>query len=239
MILKKGKQAIVAMCLLLAVFFSGTSHCALTLEPYIGVDQQLNRMKFNKGQGHDLFPKHHMQFNAYTGLKINQAFSAELGYVSTVAREKYCTVYVNEDLFGRPLPEVLSPVKFVNYVKTRGYHLSLVHTYAPIEWDHVRIRSGMGVSFLKALAQINPICMGTKPVFTGNVRQFRKQKTVMRVMISPEYKFKNNLGIRSSVCFIQTSKIIITAQPKQGLAVNPVIRLKDSLIYSLGMFYEF
>lgn len=217
---------------------------AFEFKPYIGVDYQLNRMGFKNGYGNNLFPKHYKQINLYGGLKILDHLQIESGYVSTFSKTKYVTHYEGAVSLGAHIQSAISPVVAKSYIKVSGYHLSFVRNFTPFENENFRILGGIGLAFLKAEAYRHIISVGNPPI-PGNIRKFNKHKAVLRFMLASEYKFKNNLGIRGSFFFLNTSRMIIKASPRinPNPSVNkehtPLIKPKDSLVYSLGIFYDF
>lgn len=211
---------------------------SLDISPYVGVDGQLNRMKFKKGYGDNLFPKNYSQSNLYAGIKLDGSFSLEAGYTSEAVRTKYSKLYETDCCLGADIPKMLSPAIFKSYIKIRGYHLGFVNTFCEPTWESVRILWGAGVGLLRAEAERKTIELSIPPVSFSSSRHFKKDKTVLRLMLASEYKFKNNLGIRGSLFFLQTSKMVMVAEPTAS-PTTPVIRPMDSLVYSLGVFYEF
>lgn len=232
--LKTTLAAIIAF----ALFSAPTTSCEIT--PYIGIDGQINRMHFKNGYGGNLFPKHYPQINLYGGLKYDNSFAIEAGYVSEAVRSKCKTLYSGDSIWscaGSSLPSELSPALFKTYVKIRGCHLGFVNTWCEPQWDTFRVIWGAGFAFLRAEAERNTVAISYPPI-KGRVRRFKKDKAVLRLMIGSEYQFKNNLGIRASLFFLQTSNMSIKAQPIAG-SYTPIIKPKDSFVYSLGIFYEF
>ncbi len=220
------------------VLFSISFSCkAFELLSYIGIDGQLNRMHFKEGYGNNLFPRHYPQINVYGGLKYDNSFAIEAGYLSEAVKSKYTTLYEGEHALGALVPATASPAVFKTYIKIRGYHLGFVNTFCQPQWDSFRVLWGAGVGFLRAESQRDCKSMGNPPT-KGNIRKFKKDKAVLRLMLSSEYKFKNNLGFRASLFFLQTSQMVIKAQPLEG-HYTPTIKPKDSFVYSMGIFYEF
>lgn len=207
------------------------------ISPYFGIDQQINKMRFKEGYGHNLFSKHYPQVNFYVGARFVDNFGIELGYVSTASKPKLSILHANDIVLGAKVPHQLSPIKFLSYIKITGYHLGLVNFYAHPDWEKLRIVGGVGVSFLRAEAERYTISANNFN-FQYNYRTFKKQKSVIRLILAPEYKFQDHLGLRTSFCFINTSKMKIKAIPIEN-SYTPIIRPKDSLIFSLGLFFDF
>lgn len=220
-------------------FLIFTMSCfSLDISPYVGVDGQLNRMPFKKGYGDNLFPKHYEQANLYAGIKLDGSFSLEAGYVSEAVRSKCTKLYARNGCLGIELPQFASPAIFQSYIKIRGYHVGFVNTFCEPTWESVRILWGAGVGLLRAEAERKTIQISRPPLKLSSSRHFKKDKAVLRLMLASEYSLNNNIGIRASVIFLQTSKMVIKAYPING-RYTPVIKPKDSFIYSLGIFYEF
>lgn len=252
MILNKMKQQAIVAIILAAAFYAASLSANpkettenLKYIPYFGVDQQINRTRFKHGYGDNLFPKHHAQLNLYSGLKLDEyCIALEAGYLSTISKSRFVTINSGQSILGTIVNPYVEPVVLKSYIKFKGYHLGVVSFLSLPEWDRFRIASGVGVILLKANAQRNCLSMAYPPI-SGTVREFKKQQPVLRIMISPEYTFKNRLGIRSSICFLNTSAMKITASPLESTlgsrvsTFNPTIRLKDNFVYSLGLFYEF
>ena len=232
-------MAIIKQIICFFYFLIFTMSCfSLDISPYVGVDGQLNRMKFKKGYGDNLFPKNYSQSNLYAGIKLDGSFSLEAGYTSEAVRTKYSKLYETDCCLGADIPKMLSPAIFKSYIKIRGYHLGFVNTFCEPTWESVRILWGAGVGLLRAEAERKTIELSIPPVSFSSSRHFKKDKTVLRLMLASEYKFKNNLGIRGSLFFLQTSKMVMVAEPTAS-PTTPVIRPMDGLVYSLGVFYEF
>jgi hypothetical protein len=237
MIFNKNRQNFIAGVLFVSIASIPNELCSFEAYPYIGFDHQLNRMKFKEGYGHNMFPKHFKQLNLYGGFKFNNQNALELGYVSTLSKNKYSILYAGDKALGATISHSASPAKFISYIKVKGYHLGMTNIYFPSISDSFRILGGVGLSFLTAEAERNCIALGCPPA-PGTIRKFKKRRTVLRLMAASEYKFKNDLGLRLSFCFIQTSKMVIRAYPRDN-AFTPIIKPKDSFIYGLGIFYEF
>lgn len=220
-----------------AVFLLFSMSCnSFDVSPYAGVDGQINRMRFKDGYGRNLFPKHFPQINLYAGMKHNDSIAIEAGYISEAVRNKISTLHEGQSL--RPsIPAILSPAVFKSYIKVRGIHLGLVNTFREPDWGNFRVLFGAGAGFLRAEASREGLAFGIPPI-KGTTRNFKKEKVVLRLMLASEYKFKNNLGIRGSLFFLQTSKMVMVAEPTAS-PTTPVIRPMDSFVYSLGVFYEF
>lgn len=235
----KSNKQLIAISLLLAVviLFSKRVLSSVEVRPYLGFDKQLNHMRFKEKYGNNLFPKHYQQINVYGGLKFNNCWSTELGYISTASKNKYSTLYTGDFSLGAQVPEILSPATFKSYIKVRGFHLGIVNTFCKDEWENLRLLWGAGFSFLRAEAQRDGVSLGIPPI-KGSIRTFKKQKAVLRLLGAAEYKFNNNLGVRGSVCFIQISKMVINAHVVPG-SFTPIIRPKDSVICSVGAFFDF
>lgn len=220
-------------------FFLGLFNVsAYEVVPYAGIDGQINKLKFKEGYGENLFPKHYPQVNLYAGLKFNGSYSFEFGYIEAGLKSKYSTLYAGDNIIGAVLTKPLSPAVFNNYLKIKGSHIGIVNRFAQDDWDHFRVLGGVGLAFLKAEAIRETIEVGIPPYTLNRKRYFSKHKVVLRFIAASEYKFKNNLGIRASVLFLNTSKMTMRAQPISG-TFTPAIRPKDSFVYSLGGFYEF
>ena len=231
-------MAIIKQIICFFYFLIFTMSCfSLDISPYVGVDGQLNRMPFKKGYGDNLFPKHYEHANLYAGIKLDGSFSLEAGYISEAVRSKCTKLYGSNGCLGVELPKFLSPAIFQSYIKIRGYHVGFVNTFCEPTWDSFRVLFGAGAGFLRAEASREGLAFGEPPI-KGTTRRFKKEKVVLRLMIASEYKFKNNLGIRGSLFFLQTSKMVMVAEPTRS-PTTPVIRPIDSLVYSLGVFYEF
>lgn len=232
------------LCLFIFLLAVGEESVSFEVNPYFGADQQVNRTRFKHGYGENMFPKHHARLNIYSGLKFDECIALEAGYLSTISKSRFVTLNAGDSSLGSIIVPGLEPAVFKSYIKFKGYHLSVVNTFSMPEWDHFRVLGGAGVIFLKANAERDCISVSRPPI-SGNVREFEKKMPILRVMVSPEYRFKNMLGIRGSFCFLNTSAMKITAKHKEAgpisraSTVNPTIRLKDSFVYSLGLFYEF
>lgn len=194
-------------------------------------------MHFKNGYGSNIFPRHYPQINLYTGLRYGNSYALEAGYVSEAVKSKFTTLYAGDIVLGSTVPRELSPALFKTYVKISGYHLGFVNNWCEPQWESFRVIWGVGFAFLKAEAERNGISFGYPPI-TGSVRHFKKEKVVLRLMTGSEYRFKNNIGIRASLFFLQTSQMAMKAQPIAGRH-TPIIKPKDSFVYSLGIFYEF
>ena len=210
--------------------------CSYELNPYVGIDGQINRMHFKQGYGDNLFPKHYPQINLYCGIKFKDINSVEFGYISEAVKNKNVTLHKNDSALGIIIPANADPALFRSYIKITGTHLSFLRTYKN-GWDNFRLVYGIGGAFLRAQAEREGLSFG-HPGRPGSTRHFKKQKVVLRLIVASEYKFKNNLGIRGSFCYLNTSRMIIKAEPIAG-RFTPIIRPKDSFVYSLGVFFEF
>jgi hypothetical protein len=207
------------------------------LTPYIGIQQQLNRMKFKDGHGDECFFKNHPQIDLYGGLRFDDSFSIEGGYISTMTKTRHVTLQGGQMALGINIHPAAPPIKFISHIKIRGYHLGITQAFHPCCWEKVRLIAGVGLAFLRAEAERSTILAINNPRFVGATRNFRKEKAILRLVGASEYKVDEHLGFRVSACFMPTHNMIIKSDVNNLAPL--MIKPKDSFVFGLGVFFDF
>lgn len=226
----------------------GLTACPLTLAklnvclevfPYVGLDAQERHMSFEEGYGDNLLYHTAPQGNTYVGLRVEEHFAIEAGYEATVTRSRERTLGAGELAAGQPVPATSSPAVFKSKLTIKGPHLDLLGLYplynykgAPIE-----ILGSIGVAFLKATSERQTISLGNTS--SSMVRTLNGRKAVLRTAIGLQYKFCDQLGVRATVGWVNTSKLTISANDNIRGMYLPEIKPKKTTFCGLGLVWTF
>lgn len=236
---KSGLAVSIAMVSLLTSSTSGATKaewwqgCKL----YVGADVQVRRMEFKEGYGDNLFPHHSPQRNLYAGIRLNDWIGVEGGYETTRTRTSDVTLTTGYVAAGAVILAAASPAVFRSSVKTQGPHVDLVGFYSLREDLPIQLIGSVGLSFFKGTFERRCVSMSYPPI-PGRVRTFSKRKAVLRIMGGLEYKWDSHFGTRATIGLVKTGKIVILAN--DGLpGFTSKIKLKDSIVYGVGIFWVF
>lgn len=208
------------------------------LDFYGGVDYQIRRMKFKNGLGDNLLHKTHPQGNIYAGFKLNDNLALEIGHESTITRTCESTLMSGECSAGTPVSKIIEPAVFNTKIKIKGPHFDLVGIYPLVEYP-IQLLGAVGISSHKVTVERKTVKFGKPPVYTGTVRTMLKHNISLRCMAGTQYLTDSGLGIRGSLTFIKTRKIVIRKNDDNPSLIIPTIRPKDSIVYGIGGFYNF
>jgi hypothetical protein len=204
------------------------------LHPYIGADAQLRHMEFKKNYGSNLFKQNYAQGNVYAGLKFNSYLAVELGFESTVKKHATRTLGPT-DLFLGTISDatVITNTNFQLY----GPHADLVG-FIPFcqEYDLAAILS-VGAARLRASATSTVTTFEGFPVELFEDK-FRRTKYVLRLGAGLQQMLCDCLGVRAMVNWENTNKMSL-AGTLPRISTTTQVKLKNSFIYSLGVFATF
>lgn len=207
--------------------------------PYIGADIQERRMDFKGGFGDNLLYRTAPQGNFYAGFRFNDYMGLEAGYESTKTRSRTVTLTAGEIAAGAPILPAGSPAIFRSKIKIHGPHVDLVG-FLPIcevccPFD---ILGSIGIARLKAEAERTTVAMGplAQP---GTTRTLSTSKTVWRFAAGLQYNWTDHLGLRATINWVDTGKLVLSATDNIAGRVVPEIKPKVSTVYGFGALWQF
>jgi opacity protein-like surface antigen len=211
----------------------------LEILPYIGIDSQINRIRFKEGYGNNLLHKNYPQGNLYAALKFNDCVGVEAGFELTETLSRETRIYAGELAIGTPINTVVAPVDFKSKINIKGPHIDLVGFYSFGENIPIQLLGSIGVSFFKGTAERRTLQFGNPPQKSMTNRTLSSHKSALRIMGGLKYNHSCNIGFRTTVSFIKTGNMIIYSNDGLSPKFPISIKLRDSFIYSIGIFYEF
>ena len=238
---KKLLTAIAASVITVAGSSAAVADMNWFFSPYVGVDAQLRHMEFKKDFGKNVSPDDYPQGNVYVGAKFCDWLGVELGYESTIGREKRAVVLGNAIVFNLPAdaggPNASNT--FDTRVRIHGPHINLVG-FLPVSDDYrLQVFGSIGVAQLKIkINHDNPIARGAvNSSFIDDRRIFAKRKLIPRATVGLQHLMTNCFGVRASIGWENTSRFkdIRTVNVPSGL----IARVRDSVNVGLGIFYNF
>ncbi len=204
---------------------------------YIGADAQVRRMDFKGGYGDNLLRHNSPQGNGYVGLKFNEYLALEMGYESTVTRNRLTTLTTGDVSAGTPVLAVVSPVIFRSKIKMKGPHVDVVGFYSFYEASPAQLFGSVGVAFIKGTAQRQTVSMANQPAST--VRTLSGDKRVMRLAGGLQYMLGDHLGLRGTVGWSDTNRFVISSNDNLPGLRLPEIKPKGTTFYGLGLLWAF
>jgi len=204
---------------------------------YVGADAQARRMDFKGGFGDNLLQHNAPQGNIYAGLKFNDCVGIELGYEATNTRSRMVTLTTGDIAAGAPITAMASPAIFKSKFKIKGPHVDLVGFYSLYENPLIQVFGSIGLSAMKGTAERQTLEISNMPM--SMVRTLSEHKTVLRLMGGAQYMFDEHWGLRGSIGWVDTGKMVIFANDGMSGATIPEIKPKGSTIYGLGMLWIF
>ena len=211
----------------------------MDMKPYIGIDAQIRHMNFTKGFGDNLFRNIYPQCNTYLGVKFNDYFGIELGYQASKKQTRIVSLNTGAINLGTAVPAPASPVVFASDSKIQGAHINLVAFY-PTYSDELELFASIGVGRLKAQFTRFTISIGNGPVPSSlpTTFKFTQSQTVARINTGFQKMISDCIGFRGTIGWENTSRFkAITSSPITRRLTE--IRLKNSIVYSLGIFANF
>jgi len=224
---KKKLAFLAAPVIMLAASSNAQAHWGMT--PYVGADVQYRSMDFQSGFGDNLFSHHEPQGNVYVGAKLHEYFGVEAGFESTTRQNKTSTLRIGGSNLGVPVTAAISRYNVTSRI--RGSHLSLVGFLPICDQNRLKLIGLAGAAALKASFKV--VNFYSTGVLTP-MQEFDKRKIVLRLGAGLEHMFACHWGLRGTVIWENTRKISAPTVSSAAL-----VKPKDSLIYSLGVFASF
>jgi opacity protein-like surface antigen len=225
---KKKLAFLAAPVFMLAASSNAQAHWGTT--PYVGADIQFRDMDFQSGFGDNLFSHHHPQGNVYLGAKLHEYFGVEAGFESTTRQNKKSTLRIDSTNLGLPVTTAVSKYNVTSLI--RGSHLSLVGFFPVCDQRRLTLIGLAGAAALKASFKV--VNFYTNTGVLAPMQEFNKRKIVLRLGAGLEHMFACHWGLRGTVIWENTRKISAPTVSSAAL-----VKPKDSLIYSLGVFTSF
>lgn len=243
--------------------FAMSSFTDWCLTPYAGVDAQIRHMALKDNFGGKQTVKNYPQGNFFAGLKVNDYLGIEVGYETTQRKSRNTT---NGDLvsvfnvpnqshivFAPLLIDGVFPVTTTDSVSSRiqGFNASLMGYFPICDEYCLQLIGGVGVARLRANIKhtvktstaviVSPLLPDpiTETTEQNSVTTFKKTKTVVRVMGGLQHMISDCAGVRGTVTWENTSRLSINGVETPPSATTPMAKLKDSVIYGVGVFMQF
>jgi hypothetical protein len=199
---------------------------------YVGADAEVRKMKFDNNYGGNIYKDEYPQGNVYLGIKGNEYIGIEAGWEASRTRRRQVFLPAGSILFG--LPQKFE-ARYNVIVRLRGLHTSLIGFFPVWQNPDFKLIMAIGVTNLKIKLE-NTITEIANTPFAADIK-FGSSKNVLRLMTGVQYMFNNCFGIRANVRWENTSKFK-NIEPIRFLS-NETVRTKDSIIYGLGVVFQF
>ncbi len=245
----KKKLALIVPVLLPVLLIGATSVMAddSGLTPYVGLDAQLRHMSYKSGFGGNLFNHNYPQGNVYVGLKFNNCIGIEVGFTGGPKRSRDTVLQFGDVNLGTalntPLDAIFAPIVYNTSTKVSSLHADIIGFY-PLGCD-IQLYGSVGASRLRArFTRASVAFSGGSLLGTDSAipEKFARSKTVLRLGIGLQQMLTCNVGIRGGINWENTSKLNNITAPISVIpdgSFQPVIKLKDSFTYNLGVFWQF
>jgi len=221
----------------LLTFFLGLFISGPTLanqNPYIGLGLQQSYMNFCKGYGDNLLFRDLQKINPYIGFKLNDSFAIESGFEFSIPRYRIVFIQSHEIMNDLVIPPIISPVSFRSKMTVRGLYASMVYFRSLSE--NVSIFYSLGPSFLRGTVERDTMSVANYIHFAK--RSMVGKKTALRTSLGVQYKLKENLFLRTSFGFLNTSKMNIRANDNIISIKAPEVRPKNTVFFEVGLLWQ-
>lgn len=211
----------------IALLFTSTPLAAnlSDVRPYLGADAELRYMDFYKPFGSELLPHNYPQANLYLGLPLNEYLALEAGYEATGKKTRAGT-----DTAGTKTFQANSTGQI------KALHANLIGSFSICEQYRLKLIGLAGIARLKEkLVVVDITVNGVAVPPANNTFTFKKSKSVLRLGAGLQHMINCNWGTRAMLKWEQSGKLKTKAQEDN----NFPIRAKNSVIYSVGVFYTF
>lgn len=239
LLMKKLGIKLATTAALLLLSSSAWSGCwyDMCAEPYVGVDAQIRHMDFKRRYGHDLLNESSPQGNIYAGLMLNNYLAIEGGFETTINKTHKSSVFPgSQAVFGvADLDDSDSLISYQSRLKMHGVYANLLGFYPICDEYRLQIFALVGIVQQKITIDSQAILNG---VFeSDDTGRFSKRKTMARAGLGLQHMISKCSGVRFSAIWENTSqfKNISTTFDE----VTFTARVKDSVIYSIGVFHKF
>jgi opacity protein-like surface antigen len=241
--MKKKLALLTAPIALLAASATMAANPFGDVRPYVGIDAESRHMNFQKGFGNNLFNHNYPQGNLYAGLRLNEYLAVEAGYEATERKTKTSTLLTGDTSLGIIIPRdpdtgsLLQP-KFNSQIQIKGPHASLVGMFPISDANRLQLIGTVGLAHLKTSISRTLVVLNGTAVPTGtdgSLTTFVKRKSVLRLGAGIQHMINCNWGVRAMLKWENSNKLKLNSKEDQRLYVNP----KNSIIYSLGAFFNF
>lgn len=230
----KKKLALIALpiALLAASTTMAENLCGVT--PYVGADAEFRYMSFHKGFGKNIFAHNYPQANLYIGLRFNDYFAVEAGYEATARKTRTSTLHAGDVSLGAIVPAPDTP-QFNSTSQIKALHANLVGTFPICERYRLQFIGMAGIARLKANIVRTFVTLDGFAIDPPITSTFIKRKSVLILGAGVQHMINCNWGVRAMLKWENSNRLKLIDKETADLFV----KAKNSVIYSLGAFYNF
>lgn len=247
----KKRLALVAAPIVLLAASAATAQNRLGLTPYVGADAEFRHMDYHKNFGGNIINHNAPQANVYAGIRLGEYLAVEAGYEATKRKTRRSTLKNGDTLGGFILPLLNPPgpdlYGFNTTTQTKGLHANLVGFLPVSDCYRLQLIGMLGLTRLKTkttltFVTINDALVAPLAGAGEDVTIFKARKNVLRLGAGLQHMIDCNWGVRGMVKWEASKKLKMNSTSpilNNGAPAALSIRPKNSVIYSLGVFYTF
>ncbi len=197
-------------------------------DPYVGLEFIQTNQNYKAGFGKDVFKKNVQNYAAFLGLKFASNFGAEAGIEVSPKRSRN-NVYlgVGQSIPGGTVNIAGESAIISSTIKATHPYLGLFGEYKTC-YATLQLLVAASVSHFNATTHTTQFDGGAVNIFAN----YSKTKVIPMVKLSATHYFTENVGVRISANYKNTSQV------KQTVA-NGTIKLKDTWGAGIGVTYAF
>lgn len=246
----KKKLALVAAPIVLLAASAATAENRFGLTPYVGADAEFRHMDYHKNFGGNIINHNAPQANVYAGVRLNEYFAVEAGYEATKRKTRRNAFRTGDTLAGVAVPILnglaggISQWSATSQIK--GLHANLLGFFPICESYRLKLIGMVGFARLKAKSTLRLLVQedgdAVDQIQGQTINIFRAKKTVLRLGAGLQHMIDCNWGVRGMVKWEASKKLKMSDTNliiNNGNPATLSIRPKNSVIYSLGVFYTF
>lgn len=249
----KKKLALVVAPIVLLAASAATAENRFGLTPYVGADAEFRHMDYHKAFGGNVINHNSPQGNVYAGVRLSEYLGVEAGYEATKRKTRRSTLKNGDILTGFTLDNPAAPAPdvygFNTTTQTKGLHANFVGFLPICDLYRLQLIGMVGLARLKTKTTLtwetlNDNSIGPAVPTGQDINIFRAKKTVLRLGAGLQHMINCNWGVRGMVKWEASKKLKMSSTTNPAITFgNPLatlsIKPKNSVIYSLGVFYTF
>lgn len=223
------------------VLFAGTSQIfafqtpEFDPHPYIGADIEKRSLRFEDRFGDNLFKRDLKQYNLWAALQFFRYFGLGIGFDNTNERNRNTVLNEGEYYLGLLLAPGDGIEGHLTETKIEGTHFELIGFFPVSQCYDIDLFATLGVArnhlTLTDFFTSQDNILLTDPI----IRSYDERKTVARASLGAQMTIYNYFGMRAQVVYENNSRFN-GLKPTEVPDAQTNVNLKDSFIYSFGLF---
>jgi hypothetical protein len=203
--------------------------------PFIGIDGQYRHMNYDDNFGDNVFDDGLPQFDVYAGLRFCKYWGLSIGFENSRNEERTARLVEGDYYLGFFIPAGSGTETHLTHAKIKGTHVDLMGFYPICPRYNVDLLLTIGVVRNTLYLDDLLFAVDDIPVVAPAFRSYKVRDTHARASVGLQHLFHPNFGVRGLVAWENTSEFD-NLKPQENPAAVTDVKLKNSFIYSIGVF---